>query len=106
ASAFSRPSVSVSTVLASLHSTSTTSLPRRNTSDLTICETSQPIAAAASAAVRVPSGNSRAPGKPSDIGRGDLLGDLALAERVVARRDVVGRRLLEQRPLDAAVGRD
>ena len=42
-----------STVFAPLHSTSTGSPSRTNTSDLTICPTSQPIAAAASCAVRV-----------------------------------------------------
>src|SRR3954452_23788204 len=100
ASARCTPSAASSTVLAPLHSTSTASSPRRKTSDLTICPTSQPMAAAASAAVRVPSGNSRAPGNPdaaSDIRGGDLLGDLAVAERVVAGREVVGGLLDQQR---------
>ena len=61
ASAFASPSRPASTVLAPLQSTSTGSSPRTNTSDFTICPTVQPIAAAASCAVRVPSGNSRAP---------------------------------------------
>jgi hypothetical protein len=57
ASALTAPKRASSTRFAPLATTRSGASPTRNTSDLQICATSQPTAAAASSAVRVPSGN-------------------------------------------------